>query len=370
MRLVAFALLLAFSNTPVDHAPRREERWHQLDRAFFVDNKQKLVPRGEIEMFPRETATPLYDSPTHRLYVGTRDGYLRCLINGEVKWTAATGGAVLAQPAILKDDLFVPTAGGELVALNRFTGARRWSAVIKEEITTAPLVVGDRIYVMSSEEAVTAISTDGKPLWKFRRDPPSGFTIRGNARPVVAHGLLYTAFADGNVAALTLDAGVAKWMRNASGAGDYLDVDSIAAPEDDKNVYAASAKAGIVALNAQTGEPAWTYALPGANQVLVDGLRVYAAGRGALVALSRVDGKKIWQLALGTDKYAAAATSAEGLLLVPIDRGPLLAIDMDTGRPRGSFDPGSGFSQAPLALRGAALVVSNDGSLFTLGLLP
>ena len=30
-------------------------------------------------------------------------------------------------------------------------------------------------------------------------------------------------------------------------------------------VYVASAKAGIVALDAMTGEPAWTYALAGAN---------------------------------------------------------------------------------------------------------
>jgi outer membrane protein assembly factor BamB len=223
---------------------------------------------------------------------------------------------------------------------------------------------------MSSEEAVTALTTEGKLLWKFRREPGAGFTIRGNARPRVAHGLLYAGFSDGNVAALTLDQGVARWMRNVSGTGDYLDVDSIEAPEDDTRVYAASAKAGVVALDAKTGEPVWTYALPGANQVFIDGTRLYAAGRGAVVALSRLDGKKLWQFALGEDRFAQPLAISEGLLLVAVDRGALWALDANTGRARGAFDPGSGFSQGPVALRGAALVMSNVGALYRLGLLP
>ena len=264
----------------------------------------------------------------------------------------------------------ISTAFGELVALNRFTGKQRWAVELKEELTTPPAFANGRLYLMSSEEAITAVSVEGKPLWKFRREATTGFTIRGNATPVVAHGLLYAAFSDGNVAALTLDAGVAKWMRNASGTGDYLDVDSLAAPEDDKLVYAASAKAGVVALNALTGEPVWTYPLPGANHVIVDRNRVYAMGRGAAVALSRRDGKKLWGLKLGSERYATAPSIAEHLLLFALDRGPLLAVETDTGRARGAFDPGSGFSQGPLALPGAALLVSNEGALFTLGLLP
>jgi len=363
--------LFAFSNWPLSHSPRRDPAVTQLDRAFFVDSMRRMVPEGGLDLYPRETATPLYDGPTGRLYVGTRDGMLRCLLRGEIVWAVKIRGGLLATPLLDKDDLYVATGGGELVALNRITGKQRWVSEVKEELTTQPVIADGRLYVMSSEEAVTAISLEGKLLWKFRREPGTGFTIRGNARPKVAHGLLYTAFADGNVAALTLDQGVVRWIRNVSGTGDYLDVDALEAPEDDTRVYAASAKAGLVALDAKTGEPAWTYALPGANQVMVDGARLYASGKGALVGLTRLDGKKLWQFPLGEDRYAMAPAKTEGLLLVSVDRGPLWAIDSDTGRARGAFEPGrEGFSQGPLALRGAAMVISNTGALYTLGLLP
>ena len=363
--------LLAFADLPVSHTPRRDPAVTQLDRAFFVDSMRRMVPDTALELYPRETATPLYDSPTGRLYVGTRDGMLRCILRGEVVWAVKIRGGMLATPLLDKDDLYIATGGGELIALNRITGKQRWVSEVKEELTTQPVIADGRLYVMSSEEAVTAISLEGKLLWKFRREPGAGFTIRGNARPRVAHGLLYAAFADGNVAALTLDQGVARWMRQVSGTGDYLDVDALAAPEDDTRVYAASAKAGVVALDAKTGEPVWTYALPGANQVMTDGARIYASGKGALVGITRLEGKKLWQFPLGEDKYAMAAAKSEGLLLVSVDRGPLWAVDSDTGRARGAFEPGrEGFSQGPLALRGAALVLSNTGALYTLGLLP
>jgi hypothetical protein len=47
-----------------------------------------------------------------------------------------------------------------------------------------------------------------------------------------------------------------------------------------------------------------------------------------------------------------------------------VAVDAVTGRTRGSFNPGSGFSGGPLAIPGAAFIVSNAGVLFSLGLLP
>jgi outer membrane protein assembly factor BamB len=147
-------------------------------------------------------------------------------------------------------------------------------------------------------------------------------------------------------------------------------VDDLQAPTEDERVYAASTKVGIVALDPATGNPVWTAPLPGANHVLVDGPRVYASGKSAVVALARDDGKQLWKLSLGNDKYATPASATGGLLLLAVERGPLVAVDAVTGRTRGSFNPGSGFSGGPLAIPGAAFIVSNAGVLFSLGLLP
>jgi hypothetical protein len=58
------------------------------------------------------------------------------------------------------------------------------------------------------------------------------------------------------------------------------------------------------------------------------------------------------------------------MVLVSADRGAFYAIDARTGRTRGAFDPGSGFSAGALAIPGAAFIVSNSGVLFSLGLVP
>jgi outer membrane protein assembly factor BamB len=365
------AILLSFAWAPGSHAPAQPAPAALRDRAFFVGEMVRLIRPDRIAFRPRETATPVLDESGTRLYIGTSDGFVRCRFRGDDAWVWKAGGSILAAPYLAGETLYVPAADGKLTALNRITGEVRWETDVHEELTTTPVLADDKIFVSSSEESVTAIEAKtGKLLWKFHRDAPPGFTIRGNARPQVAHKTVFAGFADGTVAALDPADGVAKWTRAVSGTGDYLDIDDIAAPEDDSRVYAASVRAGVVALDAETGNPAWTTALPGANRLLVDGPRLYASGRGALVALGRSKGAVLWRVLLGNDRYATSAGAMSGLVLVGIERGPLLAVDATTGRSRGGFDPGSGFSAGPLVVPGGAFVISNAGVLFGLGLLP
>ena len=365
------AAVLAFAFTPLSHAPQPRGAHAQPERAFFVADMVHLIPQQALPFQPRQTAIPVLDEAGTRLYVGMSDGYVRCRFHGRTAWSWHAGGSVLAAPLLDRETLYVSSANGKVTALNRITGEVRWSADLREELTTSPTIAGGRIYVMSSEESVTAVDAEtGKSVWKYHRDPPAGFTIRGNARPVVAHGSVFAGFADGSVVALGPADGVAKWVRAVSGTGDYLDVDDLQAPPGDDRVYAASTKVGIVALDPATGNPLWTAPLPGANHVLVDGPRVYGSGKSNFVALARADGKQLWKLSLGNDKYATPASATGGLLPLAVERGPFVAVDAVTGRTRGTFDPGSGFSSGPLAIPGAAFIVSNAGVLFSLGLLP
>jgi outer membrane protein assembly factor BamB len=365
------AAVLAFAFTPLSHAPQPRGKPAPRERAFFIADMVHLIPQRELPFQPRQTAMPVLDEAGSRLYVGTSDGYVRCRFHGRSAWTWHAAGSILAAPLLDRETLYVSSADGKVTALNRITGEVRWSTDVREELTTTPTFANGRVYVMSSEESVTALDAEtGKTVWKFHRDPPAGFTIRGNARPLVSHGSVFAGFADGAVVALGAADGVAKWARAVSGTGEYLDVDDLQAPPEDDRVYAASTKAGVVVLEAATGNPVWTAPLTGANHVLVDGPRVYASGKSTLVALSRTDGKPLWKLSLGNDKYATPASASGGLLLLAIDRGPLVAVGAVTGRTRGTFDPGSGFSGGPLAIPGAAFIVSNAGVLFSLGLLP
>jgi outer membrane protein assembly factor BamB len=368
---MVLGLLLAFSSLPLGHDPRPPARGPQLDRPFFVGDMQRLVPLEKLPFQARETATPVLDEAESRMYVGTYDGAVRCLFRGTTVWTWRAHSSILAAPLLDGESLYVSSADGTLSSLNRITREQRWQLNLHEELTTTPTLAGGRLFVMSSEESLTAVDAkDGKSLWKIHRDPPGGFTIRGNARPQVAHDTVFAAFADGTVAALSPADGTTKWTKQVSGTGEYLDVDWVEAPEGDARVYVASAKLGAFALDAATGETVWTAALPGANHILVDGPRIFAGGRGLLLALDRQSGAELWRLKLSGEHYPTQPVTMNGLVLLAEDRGPLLALDAQSGSPRGAFDPGSGFSMAPLAIPGVVYIISNAGSLFSLGLLP
>ena len=360
--LVAFSFSAGGHGLPPKPPPQRT-------KPYFVASMERIVPFDKLPFNPIETATPVLDDAQTRLYLGTRDGRVRCLFRGQTSWVFDTDGAVVAAPVIEGETLFVAGGDGVLYALNRFTGEVRWKVDLNEELTTAPTLAEGRVFVMSSAQSVVAVDAQsGKRLWKFHRDPPGGFTIRGDARPVVSNNTVFTGFADGSVVALDPASGVARWSRPVSGIGDYLDVDWIEAPPDDENIYVASAKVGIVALDAISGETVWTYALPGANHVLVEGTRIIAGGRGALVALGRETGKPIWTLNLGKDRYPTQPVITNGMVLAAADRGPLLMVDLMTGEARGAFNPGSGFSMQVLAVPNTVWAISNGGALYALGL--
>jgi len=364
------ALLVAFSFTPISHAPQPKAAVLK-DKPFFVASMQRIVPFDSLGFNPIETATPVIDEAQTRLYLSTHDGVIRCMFRGRQSWFFKMNGGALAAPILEGETLFVAGGDGIVYSLNRFNGAVRWQADLNEELTTSPTLSEGRLFVMSSGQSVTALAAKtGKRLWKFHRDPPGGFTIRGDARPVVANNTVFAGFADGSVVALGPADGVAKWSRPVSGVGDYLDIDWIDAPENDPHIYVASAKAGILALDAANGDLVWTFALAGANHVLVDGPRVIAGGRSSLIALGRSNGKPLWKLDLGKDHYPTQPVIISGLVLVAADRGPLLMVDEKTGEARGAFEPGSGFSMPVLAVQHAAYAISNGGALFTLGLVP
>src|SRR6266851_356893 len=249
------AAVLAFAFAPFSHGPLARGAPPHGEKAFFVGDMARLVPQHELPYQPRETAAPVLDDAGSRLYVGTNDGWVRCRLRGRNAWSWRAGGSILSAPLLDRDTLYVASADGKLTALNRITGEVRWSSDLHEELTTTPTLSGGRVYVMSSEESVTGVDAEtGKSVWKFHRDPPAGFTIRGNARPRVSHGTVFAGFADGSLVALGPADGVARWVRALSGTGEYLDVDDLQAPAEDPNVYAASTKVGVVAVDAASGE--------------------------------------------------------------------------------------------------------------------
>ena len=95
----------------------------------------------------------------------------------ELLWEVSLGDQILATAAIVGDFVYVPCLSGELVCLDRKTGARVWAYKTVEVVEknsfapgfkSTPTVAGDSIYLGDEEGVMHAIHRQtGKVRWKF-----------------------------------------------------------------------------------------------------------------------------------------------------------------------------------------------------------
>lgn len=99
---------------------------------------------------------------------------VRNLVNGQVLWTGRTRAALSAGVGFDGLRAAVVTQANELVV---FTGGREiWRKRLTSGVQTAPLVAGERVFVVGLDRAVEAYdAVDGRYLWRLQRssDPLS-----------------------------------------------------------------------------------------------------------------------------------------------------------------------------------------------------
>lgn len=136
-------------------------------------------------------------------YVGTDAGTVVAVdvttSPATVRWSVPVGAAVTDAPALDGDGLFVPTAAGELVALDAATGAERWRTAVGAPVEQQPAVAGGLVFAGAADGGVHALdAATGEPLWSAS----VGAAVTG--APAVAGGQVYVGTADGRLVAFGL----------------------------------------------------------------------------------------------------------------------------------------------------------------------
>jgi outer membrane protein assembly factor BamB len=203
--------------------------------------------------------------------------------------------------------LYVATLGGQLHALSRTDGSRRWSVPLGDRVYATPLVHDDgTIYVGSDDKKLAAISKTGGTIWKLETE--------GEVDTAPVFGK------DGNI---------------VFAAG----------------IHVCSVRRG--------GDLAWRFAARKkvftAPAITDDGLaivgsqdhRVYAVAAGGAVA---------WRVDLGADVDGAPAISDEGMIHVGTDAGEVVRLD-----PKGNIM----WRTAVLGFVRGALSIARNGDVLT-----
>ncbi|HLT28916.1 MAG TPA: PQQ-binding-like beta-propeller repeat protein [Myxococcaceae bacterium] len=339
---------------------------------FRVDWWHSLVgQRRLLEHAPREPAAPTWDAERQQLITLTRDGRVRALdAAGEERWSRPTDNHFSAGAGISAKRIYLPGGNGVLEALDPTTGESLWTYDTGEELGTMPVEVDGVVLVASHSNSLFAVDAEtGAWKWQYRRELPSGFTIRGVSTPTVRDGVIYVGFADGALSALRLADGVAVWERMLSTSlGPFIDVDTQPIFDHQGVLYAASVKDGIFALDPMTGRTLWHQDVPGVTGLLLRGEVLFATGSDGVRAMVAGDGSTLWSMRL-SDVAAGQPILSAGYLVAPVSDG-LLFLDPGLGRTVLRWDPGQGVSaKATQGPDRSLYVLSNLGFVYALDLL-
>ncbi|XOV82136.1 MAG: outer membrane protein assembly factor BamB [bacterium] len=192
--------------------------------------------------------------------------------------------------------VYLGTTGGYVIALDVADGTELWRTDLGSEVVAPAAADGSLVFAQTIDGRLVAMRADsGEIQWTFDNQLPI-LTLRGTSMPVIAEDIVYAGFANGK----------------------------------------------LIALRAENGEPIWEHRvmLPeGRSELdrmvdvdttpLVNGPAVYVgAFQGRVKALSRRDGRALWELEVSTFQNLS---EGYGQIYVVDDEDVVAAYDQQTG---------------------------------------
>lgn len=220
------------------------------------------------------------------------------------------------QPSPVAADGTVFASDDGIVAVDASSGSVRWRTPV-DSFVSRPAVADGRLYTVSYDGTITEYAVDGGT----QRWTASTPAVRQELQPTVGNGTLYLAHETG-VTALDADDGDERWT-SGQPDGEYGRYVTPATVTPDA-VYAAGSgllgdeDAGLVALDAETGERLWDAPLQGMSEgddgpAVADGV-VLQPVQNFLLAFDATTGERLWRLEREA-QVSQPAVGSEGFYL-------------------------------------------------------
>jgi len=242
-----------------------------------------------------ETVQPAFSRGL--LLVGDGGGDLAAYdpATGEQLWCDDESGSITSAPAVTDDTVYI-TNGGDAIAIDQFTGTRRWTFTPTDfsPLTETPAIANGVVYVTGGSAVFALDQATGHRIWRHNLEPQANISA-----PSIANGIVYV----GGVALYALNAvdGHIVWRNRSAG----VNVSTPAIAEGRVFVNAEDPDFGLWAFDAQNGAFLWRSEMPGepestvtvANGVIYDiadsgELMMFEAALGAFLgSLADPDGK-------------------------------------------------------------------------------
>jgi outer membrane assembly lipoprotein YfgL len=235
----------------------------------------------------------------HAVALAAADGAVLSLDarSGAVLWRTPVGAPIAA--GVGSDGRFsaVVTRANELVALE--ADQVIWRAALTTQVFTAPLVAGERVFVLGADRSVTAFDArSGRKLWQQQR-PGEALVLR-QAGILTAVGNTLVAGLSGRLVGMNPLNGNTVWdvaLATPRGTNDIERlVDLVSGFSRQSNEICARAfQSAVGCVDTQRGTAIWKRAAAGAVGLQGDELQVYGVeSDGRVLAWRRSNGEPVW----------------------------------------------------------------------------
>lgn len=298
---------------------------------------------------------------------------------GREAWRRRLGAGISVGATVVDGRVYVGTDKGEMLALSLDKGEMLWRSALASPVMTRPVAAAGRLLTQTRDGKIWSLNrADGAVQWSYASTVPV-LSLHGAADPAYADGVVYAAFASGELAALEADDGHKLWQVTISAAKGRSELERLADADvtpllNGDTLIAANYQGKLGAYKRDTGENLWYRDLSVFHAMSLSGDRLYLIDESNMIyAIDAKTGATLWRDdSLGAYELSGLTLTAT-LLLVGDDEGYLYAIDPETGKHLGHKRFAvSGIQNAPTPIAGGALLLSREGTLYRIavGRLP
>ena len=304
------------------------------------------------------------------LALAASDGTVLALeaVSGTQLWRTHVGAAIAAGVGYDGRFAAVVTKGNELVVLE--AGKEVWRSQLTARVFTAPLVAGDRVFVLAADRSVAAFdAASGRKLWRIQR-PGEALVLQQALVLMPVQNTLIAGFS-GRMVAINPLSGAVIWdaaIATPRGTNDIERlVDLVSGVRRNAGVVCTRAfQAAIGCVDTNNGKVLWRRNASGSVGLQGDEQHIFGVeGDGRLVAWRAADGEPAWETDLLRFRQLSAPVVVGRSVAVGDDSGLIHLLSRKDGTPltRLTTD-GSPITVAPVLVDNTLVAVTHKGGVF------
>ena len=281
--------------------------------------------------------------------------------NGQTVWNTDAGVKLSAGAGAGQGLVLAGSGKGDLLALDRASGAVRWKVALSSEVTGQLLAVADMVIVRTGDGRVHGLAVaDGSRKWLYSRNLPA-LSLRGSGGMVVRDDVLYAGFPGGKLVALNAANGAQLWEATVALPRGATELERVAdvmgnPVVDERQVCAVAYQGRVACFDRRNGSLLWARDTSSNSGLAMDERNVYVTDdKDAVTAFDKASGRAGWRqdklarrqvtapLALGT--WVVVADSEGVVHVLSADDGSFVArAKVDSSVRTAPVDIGPGFA--------------------------